>query len=341
MSLLAYPFPAVPEPARATEIVPGIRWLRMPLPFQLDHINLWLLADGDGWTLVDTGLASEATRDLWQRAFAEVLEGRPVKRIIATHFHPDHMGLAGWLTERLGTVLWATLGEWLLGRMLSVDQTAALIAANVAFYRQGGFPPELLRMVEARGNIYAKRISPVPVSFHRIAAGERIVIGGREWRVIVGAGHAPEHACLYCAEAGVLISGDQILPKITPIVGVWASEPDADPLGQYIGSLDQFRDLPEEVLVLPSHGLPFRGLHARLDELAHHHDSRLARTVDACRQPVTGLELLRALFTRPLDDQQTMFALSESLAHANYLIARGEIRRESRPDGVWLYRQAG
>lgn len=341
MTALTYPFAAPPEPGTVTIVAPGILWVRMPLPFQLDHINLWLLEDGDGWTLVDTGLASDDTRQLWERLFADVLGGKPITRLICTHFHPDHMGLAGWFTRRWGIALWMTMDEWLFGRMLCVDQTQALVDAHVDFYRRAGFSAEHQALVAERGNIYRTRVVEHPPSIHRIQGGDEILIGDRRWRVMIGTGHAPEHACLYCAEAGVLISGDQILPKISPIVGVWPNEPDADPLGQFLSSLEQFRTLPQGILVLPSHGLPFRGLHARLRALDHHHDGRLDKTLSACAQPATGWQVQQALFTRPLDAHQTLFAASETIAHLNYLMGKGRVVRDTRDDGVWLYRQAG
>ncbi len=338
-SALQYPFPHPPQPATREEVAPGIFWLRMPLPFALDHINLWLLDDGEGWAQVDTGMGNDETKALWQRVRAEALDGRPVRRLIATHFHPDHMGLSGWLCEQWGVTLTATLGEWLFGRMLSVEPEADFVATQVEFYRRTGVDAETLGAVEARGHVYRSRIHSIPRVLQRIADGDELEIGGRRWRVMIGQGHAAEHACLYCAELNVLISGDQILPRITPIVGVWPQEPDADPLGLFLKSLAQFRDLPEDVLVLPSHGLPFRGLHARLDAIDVHHDERLARTLEACARPATGAELMRALFTRKLDLHQTVFAVGEGIAHAHYLIGRGELLRETGDDGVWRYRR--
>lgn len=338
MTSLVYPHPQPIEVGTALTVAPGIVWVRMPLPFQLNHINLWLLDDGDGWTMVDTGLANDETRGLWERLFETSLDGKPVRRLICTHFHPDHMGLAGWLTERWGIELWTTQGEWAVGRLLSVDQTEAFVDGQVDFYRRSGLDEESLRVVRERGNVYAGRVVPIPVSYHRIRDGQSISIGGRDWQVITGTGHAVEHAALYCPEAGVLISGDQVLPRISPVVAVWPSDPAADPLDDFLTSLDRFRPLPDTTFVLPSHGLPFSGLHARLDELAHHHDQRLDRTLEFCAEPVTAADVLRRLFTRELDAHQLLFAVGESLSHIHYLMAHGRIVRETRSDGAWLYR---
>ena len=338
MSSLVYPHPHPIDAGTALTVAPGIIWLRMPLPFQLNHINLWLLEDGDGWTMVDTGLANDETRALWEKLFETTLAGKPITRLICTHFHPDHMGLASWLTERWGIEMWTTQGEWAVGRLLSVDHTAAFIDGQVAFYRRSGLSEDLLEVVRERGNVYAERVVPIPVAYHRIRDGQTISIGGRAWQVITGTGHAVEHAALYCAEAGVLISGDQVLPRISPVVAVWPSDPAADPLDDFLTSLDRYRPLPDTTFVLPSHGLPFSGLHARLDELAHHHDQRLDKTLGFCAEPATAADVLRRLFTRDLDAHQLLFAVGESLAHIHYLMAHGRILCDTRADGVWMYR---
>lgn len=332
-----YVFDGQPETGDMREVAPGVHWLRMPLPFKLDHINLWLVEDGDGWTAVDTGIARDEVKEAWEQIFASRLGGRPIKRVIVTHFHPDHMGLAGWLCERFALRLWATMGEWAFGRMLSLDSGALYRQAVYRFYQGAGFDDQLLEMVAGRGNPYAARVSPIPVSYRRLQGGETIDIGGGDWRVIVGTGHSPEHAGLFSEQLGVLISGDQILPRISPNVSVWPQEPEADPLALFLGSLDAFRSLPGETLVLPSHDWPFTGLHGRLDELAHHHDGRLAETLDICAQPRTGSDVLKGLFDRELDQHQVFFAIGESLAHLHYLEGQGRIERRRRDDGVILF----
>ncbi len=331
---LDHPFPTPPAPAIPREVSPGVHWLRMALPFALDHINLWLLDDRGGWAVVDTGVDDEATRAAWET----VLAGRRVTLLVCTHFHPDHMGLAGWLAERHQVPLTATLGEWSFGRMLTLDLGEDYHANQIDHYRRAGYDAALLDGVRRRSGSYRARVAPLPASIRDIRDGSRLDIDGREWRVVEGSGHSPQHAALYCAESGVLISGDQILPRISPIVGVWPQQPDENPLADFLDSLEKLKTLPADTLVLPSHGLPFRGLHERADELARHHRQRLDQVLEATAEPMTALQLARILFRRELDEQQIGFAVGETLAHANYLTASGALMRQEDMDGVWLYR---
>lgn len=324
------------------EVAPGLHWVRMPIPIPgLDFINLWAIEDGEGWTLVDTGLRSRAIQEHWETIFATRFAGRPVTRIICTHFHPDHLGQAGWLCGRWQAPLWMTLGEWSFGRMLALDAEETVPEEVVDFYRRHGIAADLLEKFRARGfNNFAKGVTGIPRAFRRISDGERIEIGGRVFRVIVARGHAPEHACLHCEELGVLISGDQILPRITPHIGVYPGEPEANPLAQYLESLPLFDGLPEDTLVLPSHGDPFHGLHARLAQLAHHHDHRLLALVAACGEGLTARELLPALFRRELDDRSIFMALGEALAHLHLLLSTSRVGRETGTDGLIRFRRA-
>ena len=329
----------LPETGETIEVAPGILWLRMPLPFALNHINLWALEDGDGWTLVDTGINRPETCEAWESLFAGPLAGRPVKRLIVTHFHPDHMGLAGWLTDKFGIEMWTTQTEWETASTLYYSEhSEELVDIARKFYHAAGFSADLMSEVETRGNPYPKRVSAIPRTYVKIAEGDLIDIGGRDWRVMIGTGHSPEHACLYCADAGVLISGDQILPKITPNVSVWPQHAEQDPLALFLNSLKSFAPLPEDTLTLPSHNWPFLGLRERLEIMAHHHDERLDDVVLACREPLNGFEVLRHLFKRELDSHQLFFAIGESLAHLHYLMGQGRMGREKGSDGVDLFR---
>jgi glyoxylase-like metal-dependent hydrolase (beta-lactamase superfamily II) len=341
-SALRYPHDEPPPAGTVTEVAPGVRWLRMPLPFALNHINLWLLDDGPGWTVVDTGIDTPETREIWEQIFATALGGKPIERIIVTHFHPDHIGLAGWLARRWNAPLWISEREWLYGRSNSLDVADADFAAeHLNFYRRAGVAAEALDIMAARGNSFTKRVSRIPRSFHRIGDGSEIAIGGRVWRVLTGRGHAPEQSCLLCSELGLFIAGDQILPRISPNVSCWPSEPDANPLAQFLASLAALRAaIPPETLVLPSHGLPFYGMAARIDQLAEHHAARLAELEAACAEPRSTMEIVPVLFRRKLDAQQLGFAVGEAVAHLNYLIAKGRLTRSESADGIYRYRLA-
>ena len=339
---LSFPFPTPPLAGETLEVAPGIMWIRMPLPFALDHINLWALDDGEGWVLVDTGVGNAETWDLWQKLFAGPLAGKPVTGIICTHFHPDHMGQAGPLARKWGVRMQATVGEWTFGRMLMLEDQPDYADNQVDHYRRAAYDDDMLAGIRERAGTYRTRIQPLPTSITSIRHGDEIPIGQRAWQVIEGGGHSPEHACLWCEEANILISGDQILPKISPIIGVWPQEPDAEPLSQFLDALARLKaELPADALVLPSHNLPFVGLHQRADQLHAHHQDRLAATLEACAQPdITARDVLKALFKRPLDAQQTSFAIGESLSHLHYLMAEGKVVRSDRGDGVWVYRRA-
>lgn len=337
--MLTYPWTDNPPPGTLIPVAPGVSWLRMPLPFALDHINLWVLDDGEGVALVDTGVATPETRALWEDIFAGPLAGRPVTRVISTHFHPDHMGLAGWLCERFSCDLWATLAEWTFGMMLSLDQSQDFVDRQVAFYRPLGFSADQLEKVRERRNPYAPRVAPLPRAINRLSEGQGLWIGDALWQVVVGRGHSPEHACLYSPTLDVLISGDQVLPRISPNISVWPQEPEADPLALFTESLRRIRSqCPDSVLVLPSHGRPFHGLHARIDDLLAHHEDRLQVCEQACAaQPQTAMDLIPVMFNRTLDDHQTYFAIGEVLSHLHFLIGQERLERHQSPDGLYRF----
>lgn len=334
---LTYPHADVPTGGALMRVAEGVHWLRMPLPFALDHINLWALEDADGWCLIDTGFGVEATRVLWEQLFAGPLAGRPVTRIIVTHYHPDHVGVARWLVDRWGAEFWMTEAEFLTAHAVRESLPPFSLQQSTEHFQRHGLDGARLKAQETRGNAYRIGVPALPLTYRRIMDGDELVINGRPWHVRTAFGHAPEHATLYCPALGVLISGDQILPRITTNVGVWGNQPDSDPLKLFLDSLSRFEPLPAETLVLPSHGQVFRGLHARIGQLRAHHEARLAELLTAMSEPRTAAELLPVLFSRPLDDHQLMFAMGEIIAHLNYLAYAGTARRDSGADGLIRY----
>jgi glyoxylase-like metal-dependent hydrolase (beta-lactamase superfamily II) len=323
---------AAPPLAGVREVAPGVLRVTMPLPFALNHVHVWLLEDPDGWTLVDTGIRDQATRSRWERIEVEVLGGRPVRRIVCTHHHPDHLGLAGWLAGRWEAPLWCTQGEWSVARMGTLESPEAAVAETARLYRRAGVPAGLLDRLAGQARTYSSLVAPLPSGYRRLRDGAEVRAAGAAWRVVVGRGHAPEHACLFAPERSLLVAGDQVLPEITPNVSVWPFEPDAEPLSDFLETTAALRRLPDDLLVLPSHGPPFRGLHRRLDELALHHRERLDTALAACAEPRTVWEVMQVLFPMALDPHQTSFAIGESLAHLRYLTSRGLASRD-RPAG--------
>lgn len=339
MSAPEYPHAEPPAPAAAIEVAPGVHWVRMALPFQLDHINLWLLEDGTpeqpAWTLIDSGLGNEATRALWEKIIADKIGGRPVRRVLVTHYHPDHAGNAAWLCERFATELWMTRGEYLTVHAARNGAAGYSTAAQIALFRANGLDEARGNTLLKRGDLYRKLVPDFPFSHRRLFEGEQIVIGGRSWRVFVGYGHAPEHVSLHCEALNVLISGDMLLPRISTNVAVRPVDPQSNPLRLFLDSIRRYRALPADLLVLPSHGLPFRGAHARIAQLEAHHEERLAELNAACAaSPRTAAEVLEVLFRRKLDDNQIFFAMGEAIAHLHYLYYAGQLARTVGADGA-------
>jgi glyoxylase-like metal-dependent hydrolase (beta-lactamase superfamily II) len=322
---LTYPFREAPAGIDMVDVAAGVHWLRLALPWALDHINLWLLDDDDGITIVDTGLGDEATRAVWGQLLDSL--ARPVRRIIATHYHPDHMGNAEWLSQRTGAPVSMAYGEFLLAHAVHGQTSGYDVGSMLVHFCRHGLDPERLDRLAARGNVYQRGVPELPASFHRLAAGERITINGCAWDVIIGQGHSPEHVSLHCAELGVLIAGDMLLPRITPNISVSAAMPEEDSVGRFLASLQRFEPLPAQTLVLPAHGLPFYGVHGRIGQLAAHHAERDATILRTLQLPHTAVELLPVLFRRELDSHQLMFALGEAIAHLNHLWLKNCLRR--------------
>ncbi len=336
---MEYLFGDPPEVSETKEIAPGIHWLRMPLPMALDHINLWLIEDGPGWTLIDTGLYSGLSRKIWRDVMDKRLGGRPLTRVICTHFHPDHVGMAGWLVEQTGAEFWMPREEWLYARVLTIDTGENFTEAMVAHYHRAGGSPEYLAKLRERGAFFAGIVSEVPRSIRRIRDGDSFEISGKAWRIVVGNGHSPEHACLLSEALGLFISGDLVLPRISPHIGVYADEPNGDPLRDYLETLEKFHALPDAASVLPSHNEPFRGLHERLGALQQHHAERLDAFAAACTAPATALDVAKQVFARRLDSAQLGFAIAETVAHLNYLTTENQIARHADGNGVYLYQR--
>jgi glyoxylase-like metal-dependent hydrolase (beta-lactamase superfamily II) len=338
---LTYPFPDMPKPGEVKEVAQDVFWVRMPMPGRLDHINVWLLRDYDGWTIVDTGLNREDIRNWWEQVFDRHLDGKPVKRIFSTHMHGDHTGLAGWLVQRWGVELWMSRTDFVMCKLMAADGPSDLPDDALRFYHRAGFSEKRLNEYKSRFGQFGASISPLPSGFHRIKDGEYIDIGGREWRVVVGRGHSPEHVCLYCPELKVIIGGDQILPRITPNVSVNPSEPGANPLKEWLDSCVHLRELlPSNLLVLPAHQDLYYGVDERLTALIQYHENALNQLYDLCTEPKRSVDVFEAIFKNEITEWTYFMATGESIAHINCALDRRMLVAEEDKDGVAWFRQA-
>lgn len=339
---LRYPDQRPPSEGEAREVAPGILWMRLPLPMALDHVNVYALDDGDGWTLVDTGMDTRRTRAIWQGLVDGPLSGMPVRRVIVTHHHPDHVGLAGWFQAERGAELAITRTAWLTARMLTLDEQVRPADETLEYWRSAGMAEDVFRKRrEERPFNFIDMVAPMPLGFRRIREGDRITAGGRVWFARMGDGHAPEHATLWSEAGDVVIGGDQLLASISPNLGVYATEPEADPVGEWLDSCERLSaHALDAQLVLPGHKLPFTGLPVRMRQLTDHHRAALDRLLDLLGEPRSAAQCFPALFKREIGEGEYGLALAESVAHLNHLLQSGLVSRRRRDDGAWLWRRA-
>lgn len=342
--VLTYPFDAPPPRGESLEVAPGVHWIRLPLPYALDHINVWAVDDGDGWAIVDTGTRTDANAKVWRELFANSPDQRPISRVFVTHLHPDHVGMAGWLTRKFGVRLWMTRLEYLMCRVMVSDSGREAPDDGTGFYHRAGWSDAAIETYRVRFGSFGSHIHTLPDSFQRLHDGQELHIGAHAWRVVVGNGHSPEHACLYCPALKVLISGDQVLPRISSNVSVYPIEPEANPMADWLASLDKLkREVPDDVLVLPAHNECFRGLHARIDSLVRGQTRALDRLRRTLAEPRRAVDVFGALFARSISEADVhllSMATGESLACLNYLLHRGDAVRTRDEHGVDWYRMA-
>lgn len=340
---IRYPWPEPPAEGAAIEVAPGILWLRLPLPMALDHVNVYALDEGDGWTIVDTGMQSRRSTAIWEKLLSGPLEGRPVLRVILTHHHPDHVGMAGWLMDRFDVELWTTRTAWLMARMLILDVEERPTAQALAYWRSAGMDKDIYTARKnARPYNFADTCAPLPVGYTRLQEGDTMEAAGRRWDVRIGNGHAPEHLTLWSRDCNIVIGGDQILPSISPNLGVYPTEPDADPVAEWLEACGRLAGYArEDHLVLGGHKLPFTGLPLRMRQLIDNHHGALARLEAHLDQPHTAAECFAPLFKRRIDEGTYGLALVEAVAHLNHLHKLDRVERYAREDGAWMWQRKG
>jgi glyoxylase-like metal-dependent hydrolase (beta-lactamase superfamily II) len=345
---LHYPLgEALPPSGGTLEVAPGVKWIRMSLPFALNHINLWLLRDSidgvEGWSIVDCCIHNDKAKAQWESIFANELEGLPILRVVVTHMHPDHIGLAHWLCERWSVRLWISATDYNVARLGCMGPTGFGGERAAEFFASHGLnSPEAIATIKARTGYFPSLVPSVPPQYRRMQDGDVLNIGGRSWRCISGYGHAPEHIALYCESLNVLIGGDMMLPRISTNVSVYEQEPESNALALFLKSIDKFLALPEDTLVLPSHGKPFTGMHIRIQQLHDHHRDRLTDVMNACHERrCSAADILPVLFGRAMDMHQTTFAMGESIAHLHALWFAGKLQRTLDADGVYRFGEAG
>ena len=335
---IQYMLDQTPETGKPLRVEEDLYLLRLPLPFALDHVNVWLLEGETSWTIIDSGLGSKDCLTIWESLLSGFLKSKPVDKLILTHYHPDHVGLSGDLVERTGASVYMSRTEWLTANMLFHDGGSELNSAMLRLFHQHGLPDSLNQQMLKTKNIFASRCSSLPASYRRIQHGDMLNICGSKWQCRLGQGHSPEHIALYNKHRKILIAGDHILPKITPNIPMPVQEVSANPIDDYIKSLKTYTDIEDDVLVLPSHRLPFKGVGIRIEQLILHHHQRLATLYEACVTPVTVYDILPVLFRRELDINQMKFAMLEALSHMRYLQCEGKLE-QSHANGIYCYQQ--
>lgn len=332
---LSFPYAAPPAPGQAIEVAPGVFWFSTFLPFRLKAINQWLLRDDGGWTMVDCGYPLNEVREQIETVWARVLGDRPVTRLIVTHHHCDHIGNCRWICERWGIVPSITKGEYDHAHQFLTQSFADASLLREAFYRRHGLSPSAAVDVnEGWRQLYFR---PLPQEYMRVQDGDVLRIGGFEWHVMILRGHAPEQAVLHCPERNLLISGDQVLPKITPNVSVHANHPSADPLALFLKGNRRLAQTCGDAMVLPSHKVPFHGLQTRIRQLEAHHEQRLARIERALNGgPQTAAAVIPVIFGDINNGHEVGFALGESVAHLHRLVAEGRAQQQERDGQVFF-----
>ncbi|HEX2728664.1 MAG TPA: MBL fold metallo-hydrolase [Rubrobacteraceae bacterium] len=300
----------------------GMYQLKLPVPFPLKFIASYLVEGGGGWTIIDPGFDYPPAREAWEAGAAGLSLNldRDVERIVVTHLHPDHIGLARWLEERSGAQVWMLEGE--IENARHVWDPARGSEGFVRFLISNGMDPETAESTAGTTRLGIR----LPERLIPLRQGDTFDLGDGEVRVVHTPGHSDFHFVLHDERRRLLFAGDHLLLKITPNIGLWTYTAPR-PLERYLASLSGLQGLGVE-LVFPGHGPLFHDLDGRIDELILHHEDRLAvmhSSFDG--EPATPFEVARRVFPDDLTDHQLRFALAETLAHLEHLMDEDRAER--------------
>jgi glyoxylase-like metal-dependent hydrolase (beta-lactamase superfamily II) len=337
-----FPWPEAPGPGEIIEVAEGVLWARIGLPNRLNHVNIYLLDDGDAWTVIDTGFRNKMCLEHWDLLRAGPLKGRRLWRVVGTHHHPDHIGLVGRMMREDGVEFWTTRTAYILARMLQLDHHEHHPPEQIAHWKRGGTPPHLVEEFSRETPFnFSRTVDPLPLGYRRIVEGEVIRMGGRDWDVRMGDGHAPEHATFWSRDDDLVIVGDQAIPGISSNLGVQPTEPEADPVGDWLESCERLlRHAREEHVALPGHKPVFTGLPLRFEQLISNHHTAIDRLRGHLTDWRTAVECFVPIFGREIGPPVYGLAMNEALGHLNHMHRTGEAERETGADGAWRFRLA-
>lgn len=338
---LEYPFGNNAQLAQAELLRTGVYRLAIPLPgaLSMEHINTWIVDEGDSWSLVDCGYDFSPARQAWQGLERTLFAKKPVNRIVVTHHHVDHSGLAGWLSNRYGAAIYMAEAEFNARCQVFLRQGLWSREEGIDFFERAGLTAVEYETV-ANWLEFNIQGFDRPIGRYRTLDGlDHLSIGEHAWQVITVRGHSPAHTCLYCENLGVLVAGDNLLPSLAAFVGIEPGDSLAfDPLGRFLSDVKQLKELPADTLVLPAHGAPFIGLHNKLEQVEQHYRALLEKVLCACAEPSTVMAITRRFFPERIIQKNPFFTVAKVAAVVNHLLAQRQLEWLPGSEKPYLFR---